>query len=168
MPDFTPDEDLMPGDYDEDNDFGELRVNFTDKEASSEVRKPIPRGEYHCKITDGETVACGPNSKNPGKPMWKLEFTVQDGPYEERKVYTNVMLFNGALYSLSQLMKGLGYNVDEGEFRVPKLPQIIGKDIIVSVRIKAETEQYDARNEVRGYKEYTGKTPASGEAALLP
>jgi hypothetical protein len=170
MPDFDPTaefEDLLPSDA-VDDELGELRVNFTDKEASSKALDPIPRGEYHVKLTDIEVKRCGPESKNPGKPYWACEFTVQEGPYAERKVWSNVMLFNGALYSLSQMMKALGHNIDSGEFRVPASNTLIGKDFILKVTVKPETDQYSARNDVKGYKEYTGKAPTAGEASLLP
>jgi hypothetical protein len=167
MPDY---EDAMPDDFsNEVDELGDLRVNFSEKEASAkEGRKPIPRGEYHCKITDLEVKFCGPESKNPGKPYWWLELTVQDGPHENAMVWTNIMLFSGALYSLSSLMAALGYNVDAGEFKVPKGQDLIGRDVNVKVIVKPETDQYDERNEVKRFSEYTGKSPQSGEASLLP
>jgi hypothetical protein len=169
MPDF---EDAMPDDFSNevDPDLGadELRVNFTDKEAESKALDPFPRGNYHLVITDAEVARCGPESKNPGKPYWKLTLTVQEGPYDGRKVWDNCMLFNGALYTLSQLMKALGNDIEEGSFKLPTTQSLIGQHVIGKVRIKPESGQYDARNEIKGYLEYTGKTPAAGESALLP
>lgn len=162
-------EDYLPDDDSGDEGYGELRVNFSDKEASSKALDPIPRGKYYVKIFDITLASCGSQSKNPGKPYWNLECVVQDGPHEGRHLFTNVMLFNPALYSLSQMMKALGYDIQAGSFRVPNPDTLIGQEMIVKVRIKPETDEYDARNEINGFLAYDSKTPANaGEASLLP
>lgn len=167
MPDF---DDQLPDDFSSAGGEGEgIFVNFSKDEAESTGDyKPIPRGEYHCKITDNE-VALSKSEKNPGKPMWKMELTVQDGEYENRKLITNVCLWNGALYSLSQIMKAI-YQVDieAGEFRVPAAADLIGKDVIAKVMVKPANDQYDAGNNIKSFKEYTGKAPVGSEASLLP
>lgn len=139
-----------------------LKVNFSSEEASSEARSVelLPRGEYHVKITDVEDRECGEHSKNPGKPYWGMEFTVQDGKYENRKLWTNCMLFSPALYTLSQLMKALGHNITEGDFEVPDGEDLIGHDVVVAVKIKPKSkgkdgQEYDERNEVQGIKTWT-------------
>lgn len=139
-----------------------LKVNFSSEEASSEARSVelLPRGEYHVKLTDVEDRECGEKSKNPGKPYWGLEFTVQEGKYENRKLWTNCMLFDGALYTFSQLMKALGYDIRSGEFEVPDGEDLVGRDMVVTVKIKpkskgADGQEYDERNEVQGIKPWT-------------
>jgi len=148
-----------------------LKVNFSSEEASSEARSVelLPRGEYHVKITDVEDRECGDNSKNPGKPYWGIQFTVQDGQYEDRKLWTNCMLFSPALYTLSQLMKALGYNIKEGDFELPDSDDLIGRDVVVAVRIKpaskgADGQEYDKRNEVQGIKAWTEGMTLGGSA----
>lgn len=165
MPDF---EDALPDDFNSGGGGEEIFVNFSKNEAeSSGEYKPIPRGEYHCKITDNELVF-SKSEKNPGKPMWKMELTVQDGEYENHKLITNVCLWDGALYSLSQLMKALGYDVDAGQFRIPGPGDLIGRDVVTKVLVKPANDQYDAGNNVKSFKEWTGKAPAGSEASLLP
>lgn len=135
-----------------------LKVNFSSEEAASEGRSfdPIPAGEYHVKITDVELKECGENSKNPGKPYWGLEFTVQEGEYEDRKVWTNCMLFSPALYTLSQLMKSLGHNITEGSFELPDGEDLIGRDVVIIVKIQGKRvvngTEYEPRNDVKGIK----------------
>lgn len=169
-----------------------LRVNFSDKEASSEAREiePLPRGSYHVKITDVETAEVSNTKKgNQGKPYWNLEFTVQEGKYTDRKLWTSCMLFEGALYTLSQLMKSLGFDVDAGEFVLPSPEDLISRDVVVVVTIQGERKvvddngeekTYAPRNDVKGIKAYTDdfKAPAGagstktaaagGKSNLLP
>jgi hypothetical protein len=148
-----------------------LRVNFSSKEATSEAREPMPAGKYHVKITDIDPRE-SQSEKNFGKPYWAIEFTVQEGPYSDRKAWTNCMLFDGALYTLSQLMKSTGYDVDEGDFEVPDSDELIGRDVVVRLIKKAATDEYDARNEVKGISAWDDQA-ASGTSAgksnsLLP
>jgi hypothetical protein len=159
--DFMPDDSLPSG-------SSGMRVNFTDAEAKSEALKPIPAGEYHVKLTDVSLETCGPTSKNPGKPYWGLVFTVQDGPHEGRRVRTNAMLFSPALYTLSQLLKASGFDIQAGEFELPDPETLITNDYLIKVKIKPETDDYDARNDIRSIGAYNGKVPTSREQSLLP
>src|SRR5215203_3323478 len=98
----------------------DLRVNFSTEEAESKAFDfdPIPSGKYHVKvteITDKESTS----EKNFGKPYWNVELTIQDGKYADRKLWANVMLFDGALYSLAQLLKATGH---EDAMKSGKIP----------------------------------------------
>lgn len=176
-------ESLLPDNT--DFDPTDIRVNFSDQEADSQAREytPLPTGKYHCKITDGE-VAFSTSAKHNGKPYWKLEFTVQTGPYENRKLWSNVMLFDGALYSLAQLMKAFDYDIKQPGFRVPSLHDLIGRDVVVSARKEVNTylikkaeeagetlEERPYRNEVKGFLKFDAETTGaatSGTSSLLP
>lgn len=128
-----------------------IRVNFSDREAGAEnvEIEPLPTGKYSCAITDVTMEECGPESKNPGKPYYAIEFTVQDGKYENRKCWTNAMLFAGALYTISKLMKALGYDVNEGEMEVPTAEELQGKTVVVGGRRLGETK--DKKNPEKTY-----------------
>lgn len=157
-----------------------LKVNFTDQEAQSEARSfdPIPSGDYLVAITDLSDEECGPNSKNPGKPYWHLELTVQEGPHEDRKLWTNVMLFEGALYSLSQLLKATGNEKALSTGSVPDGQTFVGKKVIVTVKRQKDTYamQEDPegpvvfKNEVKGFKPLSAgvKGSSTGSNSLLP
>jgi hypothetical protein len=120
---------------------GTLKVNFSDQEASSEAKSfdPIPSGKYPAYLTDVELAECGPNSKNSGKPYWKLEFTVDGGPADNRKLWSNCMLFSPALYTLTQLLKAAGYNVSAGEMTLPDPDELIGKRFLLNVKKQRDT-----------------------------
>lgn len=156
-----------------------LKVNFSQEEASSEAMDfdPLPTGKYHVKITDVE-LRESKSEKNAGKPYWNLEMTVQDGPYENRKLWGNVMLFEGALYSLGQLAKALGMEdeiIKKGN--VPDGDDLISRDLIVTVKKQRNTYLEEKNgdgepvwsSEVKGYKKYEeGAVSTSGKSSILP
>jgi hypothetical protein len=150
-----------------------LKVNFTDQEANSTVREIPPSGEYLVAITDGEMKEVKPGRKNTGKPFWQLRMVIQDGPYAGSSLIASVMLFDGALYSLGQIMKALGYDTQSGDFIVPDLDDIIGKNVNVKGYKKPATTLPDGtelseRFEVKGFKPPTRSGTKSGDSSLLP
>lgn len=166
---------------------GELKVNFSEEEAGSEARdyEALPTGKYHVAIFDGE-VKESTSEKNPGKPYWSLTLQIQDGKYEGRRLWANVMLFEGALYSLAQLLKAVGREDALKSGKIPALDSLIGKDIVVTAakqlddyRMRADgidpkTAAPDERvykTEVKGFKPWDG-TPvgavSSGSTSMLP
>jgi|SRR5689334_9101919 len=150
------DEDLLPEgtsfepDEDDDFDINNLRVNFSEKEAQSEARDfdPLPSGKYHVSITE-VTVERSQSKKNPGKPYYAFQVTVQEGKYENRKLYGNCMLWAGAGYTLVQIMKAMGKPLNGN---VPTPDELEGYHFVVSVA-----------NIVDTYKvEKDGWTPSDG------
>jgi hypothetical protein len=144
-----------------------LKVNVSQKESESKALDPIPRGQYHVKVTDIETRE-SKSEKNKGKPYYALELTVQDGDYEGRKLWANVMLFEGALYSIVQICKAMGQDVEEGELEIPDEDELLSEDFIVRVIIKPADDQYDSKNVVKAFKAWDGKVPGKGDVSLLP
>jgi hypothetical protein len=145
-----------------------FRVNFSGEEAGAtgQSSKLLPRGDYHVKVTDGSIEQVKSNEKgNQGKPFYNFELTVQEGEHAGRRLFDRAMLFNGALYTISQIMKAMGLQVHEGEMEVPSLAEIIGRDFIVGVRVKKETDEYDASNTIRSYMAYNAQTAAKAEGA---
>lgn len=162
-----------------------IKVNFSEQEASSEARSfdPIPSGQYYCRITDIDLRECGPESKNPGKPYWAVEFTVQDGEYENRKLWTNAMLFEGALYTVAQMMKAAGFEANMKKGIINDAEDFISKEVICVVKKQLDTYAMNRdgdgekqwKNEIKGIKAYDGVSPASsasktgsGKGSLLP
>jgi len=162
-----------------------IRVNMTEQEAKSTDREPLPQGKFHYVITEMEIMfvkemgADGPN-KNAGKPYINFEFTVQDGKYATRKDWTNAMCFDGALYTISQILKALGMEVPaEGNFKIPSQRDFyIGKHIWGRRGTNKNDRNDDGtlRIQLRGFSKYDGgtstadATPASRPAAasVLP
>jgi hypothetical protein len=83
-----------------------MKLNLADVEVKS--FEPLPAGQYHVIITDWEPRPAGPEAKNPGKYYVNIEMTVQSGPFEDRKIWTNVNLNPTALFTL----KGIAQAAD--------------------------------------------------------
>jgi hypothetical protein len=160
-----------------------IKVNMTDKEAASQAFEPLPTGWYNVVITDGE-VKESKSPKNFGKPFYSLELTVTDGKYEGRKVFDNVMCFEGALYSITQLCSAVGISVEAGEFEIPELYEFLEGEYankVIQARLgkqpertvvderTGESKTYAERNEVKGYKAVGAPIAAqAGKSSLLP
>lgn len=146
-----------------------IRVNMSGKEASSADREPLPSGKYHYKITDVELTYTKETAKNPHKPYLSFEFTVQDGKYAGRKDWTNAMCFEGALYTISQILKALGHNINPsgGEIDIPIAREFyIGKDIW-GRRAPDRTQKNEdgtARVQLAGFSKYTTGSSTTTEA----
>ena len=173
---------LLPEDTAPDSiDMSNLRVNFSDEEASSEAFsfEPMPSGKYHVAITEWE-MRTSKSEKHNGKPYWALTLTVQNGPYENRKLWTNCMLFEGALYTLSQLLKATGHEdaIKTGE--IPDEDTFISAPVTLNVRKMRDTYREEQngdgevlwKNEVKGIlkpaEDVSKAKGKSGKGSLLP
>jgi hypothetical protein len=150
-----------------------LKVNLSSKEAESTSLDVLPSGKYICNIVEVTIEEVKPGKKNVGKPYWKIRFVVQEGKYAGRNIYGTVMLFEGALYSFSQIMKALGYDATPGDITVPDTDEIEGKTIVVRGIKKAASTDPDTgrdmpeRFEVKGYQA-AGVTQKTGDTSILP
>lgn len=69
----------------------ELARKFAEAEAAGDML-PLPRGNYRCRVTDGELV-----TSKGGTPGYTLTFTVDDGEHKGRKVWHTAWLTEAAL-----------------------------------------------------------------------
>jgi hypothetical protein len=163
-----------------------IKVVLSNEEASSKVLDPIPAGWYKVTCSDGDLKevknAPQPNKKdNRGKPFYSLEFTVNEPEaYEGRKVFTNAMLFEGALYTINQIMNAMGIETEAGEVEVPELDELIGFEFMAKVKVtparKVGDKEYEARNDISGFKAVgeqevnvkAGAATSKGGSSLLP
>lgn len=185
LPDGASLDDVDGGD--DDFDINNLRVNFSQQEESSEARDftPLPAGKYHVAITECEVkrVTNPPQpgkTDNRGKPFYAVTVTVQDGPYENRKLWGNIMLFEGALYSLVQLLKAQGLALSG---RVPTPGELEGTHYICQVANQVDTYKMGKdgwtaadgpkprKNEIKNWGKYDGSVPVNGASSsdsMLP
>jgi hypothetical protein len=140
-------------------DLGDLRINLSKEEIAAESFDDMPVGKYVVAITAGK-VELSKSAKNPGKPMYNLTYTVQEGKFTRAKVFDRLCLWQGAAYSYTMLMKALGINVSSG-MQVPKIEQLIGRKFVMRWGMgksntvvdpnTGEKHTYEARMQVKGY-----------------
>lgn len=156
-----------------------IRVNMSDQEAKSTDRGPLPRGKFHYKITDMEVnFVANAESANHGKPYLNFEFTVQDGEYAGRKDWTNAMAFEGALYTISQILKAIGQDVNPNEgFDIPDEREFyVGKDLWgrrdyqrdKQKRVVKDPDTGEPRIQLQGFSKYTGGTSEAAAKEKVP
>jgi len=166
---------------DYDDYGGGIKVNLSKEEASSKPFELLPKGQYKVTVSDCELKE-SKSQKNPGKPYYAMELTITEGKYEGRKLFTNVMLWSGAGYTLGQLLQAAGLSDGSaGEINVPSPEWWLSEcpDMIAVVRVQRERtvkdpqtneeKTYDERNEVSGFKKVeAGVSTASAGNSLLP
>lgn len=144
-----------------------IRVNMSSKEGKSVTLQPLPSGKYLVAVTDCDVQEVS-KGDNEGKPMFNLELTVQEGDYEGRKLWTYVMLFDGALYSISQMLKCVGVEVKElgekAEFQVPgyDVNVIPGPEYWMSKQFVVRTKLMPKRKDPKTNKEYDERAEVKG------
>lgn len=160
--------------------MGRFKVNF----AETEVRgafEPVPTGWYHCKVTDGEVKQSGENAKNPGAEYINFELTIQEGQFENQKLWSIASLLPHALFTLKGLAVASGrwteaeVNSQEFDFDIE---DFIGADVLVRAS-KVQKKDKEGKivegeysNDVKGFKPFEGQASAtaaaSGSSSLLP
>lgn len=97
-----------------------------------------------------------------------VEFTIQEGEYEGRKVWTNAMLFDGALYTVAQILKATGFENALLTGELPEADDLISAEVDVVVKKQRDTyaEERDGDGEVQWKNEVKGiKAPSTLSAA---
>lgn len=151
-----------------------MRVNFSD--AVERGNFDAFRGKHHVKITGIEETETKNEGKLPaGTPGLIFEFTVQEGPYENRKVWNNFWLAPSTLGFLKQCLKATGEFSDEdlaGDFDVDE--NVIGLDLVIKTKIQGASGDYDERTVIAGYypydenADYSGEAESASSASFLP
>jgi hypothetical protein len=136
----------------------------------------IEGGTYWAKITNGTASETKNDGKLPaGTPGINWEFTIQDGPNEGRKVWTNTWIHANTIGFVKGLLKATGEFADD-ELNSDELEtdeaveRAIGCDVTIRVtKREYPPESNDYVNDVKSIKPYNGLTStASGEGSYLP
>ena len=146
-----------------------MKVNLSGIEVKT--FEPVPAGKYKAKLTDGEWRETGPNAKKPGEPMYNAEFTIQEGEFEGRKVWTNSLFQETTLFRVKNFLEATGrYTAEQldGELDF-EFSDLMGADVVMDVRYRAATDQFDASNDIRKFLSADSPVGASsGGGSLLP
>jgi hypothetical protein len=142
---------------------------------------PLPAGWYKVAITDINVKQSSAQAKFPNEDYLSFEFTVQDGEYEDRKLWTNAMLLTHALFTLKGILGALGYDVS-GALDIQSMlesGELEGRELLVRAKVKppvfesdGKTIKYDAGNELKAFKAIgdgpTAPTAGAKSNSLLP
>jgi len=154
-----------------------IHINVSDKVAATESRDfdPVPTGKYLVQIDGAEIREVkGEDSPNKGAPMCNIEFTIVEGEYEGRKMFTNIMLFGDA-YSAVWLCKALGLYDGKGALDFPEPGDLLGVKLVVKALMVGETvdkkdptKKYAPKNEVKGFWNESTWNGAASASAVVP
>lgn len=153
-----------------------FNLDFTDVQGGD--FDALPAGNYLVAVTDWdntETKNAG-TGKNPlpvGTPGINWEFTVQDGEFENRKVWTNHWLHPNALGFLKSFLAASGiYSEEELGGQLDFDPdKVVGAQVVAKVSKREYPKDSGSYvNDIKGFKpssQYRG-AGASSEGSLMP
>jgi len=104
-----------------------LARQFAEAEVAGDML-PLPRGEYRCRVTDGELV-----TSKSGTPGFQLTFTVDDGEHKGRRLWHAVWLTAASMRLAKRDLGRLGVtSLDQLDRPLP--PGIVC-DVKVALRV---------------------------------
>lgn len=124
-----------------------LKVNVSSKAAEKRSFEELPLGWYHVQIAEVE-LRESKSEANAGKPMYGFEFEITDDPrnpqddngaskYKGRRLWTNACLWEGAEFTIVNILRALGHEIVPGELNVPDVTddnerdQLVGQYLMV-------------------------------------
>lgn len=108
--------------------------NLKQASTSTGTFSPIPEGRYILQIDSAEPAMSKNNSE-----MIKVQYSVLDGKFKGRKVFSNFSLATKALVFVSGLLKALGSKIiDEEDAPTSAIcKELLGKRVSAWIEIKA-------------------------------
>jgi len=123
---------------------------------------PLPAGWYDAHIAAAEVKA----TKDGSGQYIKLRYTITGPTHEGRVVFGNLNIRNASpkaeeigRQQLNELLRAIGLA------RVTDSDELIGGSLSIKLTVKPADGQYDAGNEVRGFKALAGGAPPMPAAA---
>ena len=128
--------------------------------------EPLPAGWYTANITAAELKT----TKDGSGQYIKVRYDITGPTHQGRVVFGNLNIKNASAKAeeigrqqLGELMRAIGLA------RVTDTDQLIGGSLLIKLSVRDATEQYDAQNEVKGFKAITGSVPTfAAPAASAP
>ena len=136
-----------------------LKFNANEHEPSRD-NSPVPPGEYVVAVTDS---AIKPTKAGNGKRL-AIEYTIIEGKNKNRKIFEGLNIVNPnpkaeeiAFGQLSALCRACG------KLQISDSAELHGIPFLLKVGVRAANGDYEAQNQVKGYKELSGKAAATEE-----
>lgn len=126
------------------------QLNFDASTVSpSESIEAIPAGWYNSQIDQSEMKP----TKDGSGAYLELRFTVLDGQYANRKVFTRLNLRNGNPVAQEIAYKQLSAICHAtGIMQVQDSQQLHGRPLKIKVKVRAASGDYEASNEISSFK----------------
>ena len=70
--------------------------------------EPIEDGVYHVRLREVEAVTA-----KSGNPMWKVEFEIVEDPYVNRRLWTNLVQVEAAMFKTNEFFTAFGTSATE-------------------------------------------------------
>lgn len=119
--------------------------------------EPLPAGKYLAAISDSEMKA----TKNGSGNYLQLTFTIIEGPYKNRVLWSRLNLNNPnatavkiAQSELSAICRATGVMTPRDSVELHNIP------LVITVKCRKRTDTGDVDNEIRGYE----RKVANGQA----
>lgn len=117
----------------------------------------LPAGRYIAEISDSDMRT---NNKGTGEYLW-LEFTILDGPFASRKLWTQLNLVNPSPQAVEIAQRELSAICHAvGKLRIQDSIELHNIPMEINVKVKNSPE-YGSQNILRGFKAIEGNGRAS-------
>jgi len=156
-----------------DIDPEDLSIDFTDVEGAGGFT-PLPNGRYLLQVTDWELTETKNAGKLPaGTPGIKWEFTVIDGEYENRKLWTNHWIAATSLPFLKGFLAATGvYTEEELSGNLGSLASIGERVLEADAQVCAKVGRQkgnDDYNDIKAFMpadQYKGQSSGGGSSMM--
>ncbi len=132
-----------------DGDEDSLMINLSNVEAMS--FEAIPKGTYPVVVEECEFQI----SKSSGKPMWNVKFSITEGEFTNRKLWTYMSFSEKALPMTKTNIGVLAPELLDGAFNPKTVADegtLVGRTAIARVAIEKGQDGNDDRNVIKGLK----------------
>lgn len=85
--------------------MAQMNLDFSNVQS----RDPLPEGVYPVTIAKVDMTT----SKSSGNPMLKIEFNIEDDAFKGRKVWSNYVLTEAAMWKVQELFRACGLDSDQ-------------------------------------------------------
>lgn len=117
--------------------------------APSQVFAPLPAGDYTAIITESETKA----TKDGQGQYLQIKLQIQDGEFSGRILFDRLNLWNNNQQAREIAQRALSAICHAvGVLQVGDSQELHNRPLIATVKIKPASGNYEANNEIKGYK----------------
>lgn len=156
--------------YSDNNNSDDLDLDFNPDDVVKTKFEPIPAGWQRFEITKVEIVKAGKPVADMKQA--KVELTCRAEEYAGRKVWARLTVATTSTADGKQTSLKIGREQVKELFEAAgiggtSLAPLVGHEVDVKLSVRPETDQYDAANDIKGFRAIAGlaKPAAAGTKA---